>query len=142
MLTEGIRAAAGQDEFLELLVTQLRHQDPLEPIGQQDFLAQLAQFSTLQGVEELNTNFSKMLDLQQNFLRVQELSQGAALIGESVRYKATEKAVAFESGVVTGLHIEGEDVLAQINGESIPIAQVVGLGAWPPVDVASSDNAG
>ncbi len=131
MLTEGITAASGQDEFLELLVTQLRHQDPLEPVGQQDFLAQLAQFSTLQGVEELNSNFSKMLDLQQNFLRVQELSQGAALIGQSVRYKVTEASSA-TSGVVAGLHIEGSDVHVQINGDSIPISQVVGLGEAPP----------
>ena len=134
MLTEGATAAAGRDEFMQLMVTQLRNQDPLEPVKQEDFLSQLAQFSTLEGVEKLNTNFSQLLDLQQNFLRVQELSQGASLIGESVHYQAAgEEAVISKSGVVAGLHMEGNDVVVQIDGESIPISQVVGLGAKPVV---------
>lgn len=55
----------GKDEFLQLLVTQLRYQDPMEPMKDNEFIAQLAQFSTLeqmknvaQGIEQLNENFS------------------------------------------------------------------------------------
>ena len=54
-------AASARDEFLNLLVTQLRNQDPLDPVKQEDFLSQLAQFSTLEGVENLNTNLSSQL---------------------------------------------------------------------------------
>ena len=61
MLTEGITAASGQDEFLELLVTQLRHQDPLEPIGKQVFARADWPSSPHSKGSELNTNFSKML---------------------------------------------------------------------------------
>src|ERR1051326_6370178 len=47
--------ALGQDAFLKLLVTQLTNQDPLDPQDQSQFLAQLAQFSTVEGVNNMQT---------------------------------------------------------------------------------------
>ena len=70
----------GKQQFLELMVSQLQNQDPLEPVGQQDFLAQLAQFSVVEGVSELNLQFKDSLKLQ-------TLGQGAGLIGKNVEYQ-------------------------------------------------------
>jgi flagellar hook assembly protein FlgD len=44
----------GQEDFLRLLITQLTTQDPTNPVQNEDFVAQMAQFSTLTGIEELN----------------------------------------------------------------------------------------
>jgi hypothetical protein len=44
----------GKDAFLKLLITQLQHQDPLEPMDDQDFIAQIAQFSSLEQMQNLN----------------------------------------------------------------------------------------
>ena len=49
--------ALDQDAFLYLLVQQLKNQDPLEPVKDTDFIAQMAQFSSLQQMQNLNTNF-------------------------------------------------------------------------------------
>src|SRR5581483_4131830 len=58
-------SSISQDQFLQLLVAQLQNQDPLDPVSNKDLLAQLAQFSTLQGVTQLNANFGDLLQLQQ-----------------------------------------------------------------------------
>lgn len=47
----------GKDAFLNLLVTQLQYQDPLEPTSDKEFLAQMAQFSALEQMQNLNTSF-------------------------------------------------------------------------------------
>ena len=51
----------GKNEFLELLVAQLNNQNPLEPQSNGDFIAQLAQFSTVEGVEKLNGSMETIL---------------------------------------------------------------------------------
>lgn len=47
----------GQDQFLKLLTTQLTHQDPMKPMENGEFLGQMAQFSTVSGIQELQASF-------------------------------------------------------------------------------------
>jgi flagellar basal-body rod modification protein FlgD len=53
----------GQDAFLQLLVTQLQHQDPLQPQPDTEFLAQLAQFSSLEQLTTMNSNIQQLVAL-------------------------------------------------------------------------------
>ena len=50
----------GQEDFLKLMTTQLQNQDPMKPMENGNFLAQIAQFSTVQGIGDLNSNFSAL----------------------------------------------------------------------------------
>ena len=52
----------GQDDFLRLMTTQLMNQDPLQPMENGEFLAQMAQFSTVNGITEMNTSIQSMAD--------------------------------------------------------------------------------
>jgi flagellar hook assembly protein FlgD len=63
--------AMGQDEFLKLLVTQLQHQDPMNPIENQDFIAQTAQFTQLE-------QLTKLVGLMERSVELQETAQSAA----------------------------------------------------------------
>jgi flagellar basal-body rod modification protein FlgD len=78
----------GKNEFLQLLVTQLNNQNPLEPQENGEFIAQLAQFSTVEGVEKLNSSVSTMLSGYQS----SQALQASSLVGRKV-IVPTDKAM-------------------------------------------------
>jgi flagellar basal-body rod modification protein FlgD len=53
----------GQDEFLQLLVTQLSHQDPTNPMEDKEFIAQMAQFSQLEAITNMSTDLSTLTSM-------------------------------------------------------------------------------
>ncbi|WP_392890823.1 flagellar hook assembly protein FlgD [Pseudomonas migulae] len=74
------KKALGKDAFLQLLVTQLKNQNPLEPQDNGEFVAQLAQFSSLEGITTLNDTVSGIAG---NYNSSQAL-QASSLVGRSV----------------------------------------------------------
>src|SRR5690554_4087387 len=56
--TRNIGQELGKDEFMKILVTQLQNQDPLSPMADTDFIAQMAQFSTLEQMQSLNSSYT------------------------------------------------------------------------------------
>ena len=110
-------AQIGQQEYLQLLTTQLRYQDPLSPVEQQDFLSQLSQFSMLSGIETLNTNFTNMLALQQ-------LTNGASLVGKEVQYLADDEGNT-ATGKVTGVLVEKGVLYLNIDNKAVALENVL-----------------
>ena len=70
----------GKEEFLQLLVTQFQYQDPLNPMEDKEFIAQLAQFSSLEQNMQMNENLENLLSLQQQ----QTVIGAANYIGKTV----------------------------------------------------------
>jgi len=70
----------GKDAFLNLLIAQLKNQDPLAPQGNSEFIAQLAQFSQVEGLQKLDESMAALL-LQQ---RSAQALQAASLVGRQV----------------------------------------------------------
>lgn len=89
--------AMGKDAFLQLLVTQLKNQDPLSPQDNGAFVAQLAQFSSLEGINNLNDSVNA---ISSNFSSSQAL-QASSLVGRSV-ITQTDKAMVDTSKSMTG----------------------------------------
>ena len=110
-------AASTRDEFLQLLVTQLRNQDPLDPVKQEDFLSQLAQFSTLEGIENLNTSVSKQLAIQNDILKLQQFSQAATLVGRIVSYDSADGKLA--TGLVDSITVNQNHIPISIKSGSL-----------------------
>jgi len=70
----------GKDDFLNLLITQLQNQDPLNPTDSTEFTAQLAQFSSLEQLNNVNTNLEQL----QNFQASANNSQAVSLLGKEI----------------------------------------------------------
>ena len=87
----------GQAEFLELMTTQLRFQDPLKPMENGDFLGQMAQFGTVNGINDLNTTFNSM---SASFQSNQAL-QASTLVGRRVMVPSND-AFLGDSGALLG----------------------------------------
>lgn len=87
----------GQADFMTLLVTQLKNQNPLNPQDNTAFVAQLAQFSSLQGIQNLNTTVTSLASGMQS----SQALQASSLVGRSVEVK-TDTGYLPTSGIVQG----------------------------------------
>jgi len=94
-----------QMDFMNLLVTQLKHQNPLEPMDNQDMSAQLAQFSQLEQLEEMNGSFGQVLESMQR-------GYAGSLIGKDISFNAelSDGSLESTSGAV-------EEVIMDADGE-------------------------
>jgi flagellar basal-body rod modification protein FlgD len=102
----------GKDDFLNLLVTQLRHQDPLSPMESAEFTSQLAQFSSLEQMSNVNSNL-EVLQLYQASINN---SQAVGFIGKTI--KALGNTIGVVDSVADQIHFEldkdASDVIVQI----------------------------
>ncbi len=108
-------------DFLNLLTIQLQNQDPIDPVKQEDFISQLSQFSTLEGVESLNASFDEML-------KIQQLNQGIELVGKNAEF-LNEETGERESGTVDQLFTDQGPLDVLINGQRISLSLVSGIRA-------------
>lgn len=115
----------GKDDFFKLLIAELRCQDPLEPMKDRDFIAQMANFSSLEQAKNLNTMFEGLNQMIETaLLPMLMLQQAGGFLGMEVDYlkedttcRGTVEAVSFEKGV---------PVLV-VNGEKISVGSVTEL---------------
>lgn len=87
----------GQEQFLKLLTTQLTHQDPMKPMENGEFLGQMAQFSTVSGIQDLQASFK---DFASSISSDQAL-QAASLVGRYVS-APSQQALLAAGGTVSG----------------------------------------
>lgn len=98
----------GKQEFLQLLVTQLRHQDPLNPSDPQDFAAQLAQFSTLEQLISIGDQLKQSTATDQALMQMYNSSSALNLIGKSVIAEGNGVTVPQSGDVNVTVAVGGE----------------------------------
>ncbi|MGM0471504.1 MAG: flagellar hook capping FlgD N-terminal domain-containing protein [Bacillota bacterium] len=106
----------GKDEFLELLVTQLKNQDPLDPMDNKEFISQTAQFTSLEQMKNMNTNL-------ESALKMQDLTQTSSLIGKEVELVDSESGEEI-SGQVEKIVMDEDDPLLVVNGNEYELGSV------------------
>ena len=102
-----------KDAFLHLLVTQLRYQDPLNPMDDRDFIAQLAQFSSLEQMQNLNQSF----EMQLGFNMV-----GKYIVGTTID-SSTLETIVVEGRVDAATKI-GSQIYLIVDGNLVPLESV------------------
>lgn len=117
---------SAQTRFLTLLTAQLKNQDPLAPMDNAEMTSQLAQISTVDGIERLNSTLQTLLDDSQS---VQNL-QAAALVGHGVLVPGEKLDLASGKGVA-GLELANaaDEVTVKIHDGSGNLVRTLALGA-------------
>jgi flagellar basal-body rod modification protein FlgD len=108
----------GQDDFLRLLMVQLTSQDPMSPMKDTDFIAQLAQFTALSQAKETTATI--------NALRAeQQVQQANALIGRAVMLADDQNNLI--TGTVAGVLVDGGVPRLVVNGQSYDLSQLLSI---------------
>ena len=107
------KASLGRDDFLKLLITQLQHQDPTSPVDDKDFIAQMAQFSSLEQITNMSAGFQKLSGLLAS-------SQAEQVLGKTVEIHDGDNLVR---GVVDKV-VRGESPLVGVNGGIYDFSQI------------------
>ena len=126
-----------QQDFLNILLTQLQFQDPLKPMDDEEFVAQLAQFSAL----EVNTEASAKLDTLVSF---NSINQGVNLLGRTVAVTNTQAGLSgaqTASGVVTAVDFSSGEPTLTIQTSTTTLTSV-GLANVTLVQQPAASNTG
>lgn len=105
----------GKDAFLKLLVAQLKYQDPSNPTDSSQFLAQTAQFTTVEKLAELAQG-------QKDMLAAQLMVGASGLIGRTVSYTAGDGTTT--TGVVTSASFSGSTATVKVADMDVPLSSV------------------
>ena len=130
--------ALGKDAFLQLLVTQMKYQDPLDPQDNSEYLSQLAQFSALEQMTNVAKGLSDVTKVVDNINSSVLIGQLSGMIGQPVQWITQIKG---EDGKMTKQSIEGKiigvsitdgapSIIADVNGKThqVKISEVVRIG--------------
>jgi len=121
--TPGSASAVGLEDFLRVLTTQLAYQDPLKPMDNQQFMAQMAQFTALEQTQQLNDRVQQLVDNQAAL-------QSIGLIGRSIDFTTSSGRAA---GTVAALSLQGNApalTVSLANGavlDNVSLAQVLAV---------------
>ena len=115
----GAAAGMGKDDFMQLLIAQLKNQDPMKPMEDKEFITQLAQFSSLEAMD-------KMTQQMEDLTGSQMLVQAATLIGKQVTAKLETGEVV--TGTITQVKMIGGLPTAVVNGKEIDTSLITQIG--------------
>lgn len=100
----------GKNDFLKLLITQLGNQDPLNPMNDTEFISQMAQFSALEQMTNLNTSMTA--------------TQATSMIGTKITWAEDGEEVA---GIVTGVRIVDGQANLMVGDKSVELSKVMSV---------------
>ena len=120
-LSAGLGAAAGmgKDDFMQLLIAQLKNQDPMKPMEDKEFVTQLAQFSALEASEKMTQQMEELTGSQM-------LVQAATLIGKQVSAKLESGEVV--TGTISQVKMVSGHPTAVVNGKEIDTSLITQIG--------------
>jgi len=113
---QGNRAVLDGDVFMKMLMAQLTHQNPLEPLKDAEMMSQFTQLNSAQELQSMRVLLDQMVSANR-------IGYAASLIGKTVRLNREDGTLL--EGVVTGVNVEKNKVYVQIGSEKAPLDQVV-----------------
>ncbi len=115
----------GQNAFLQLLAVQMKNQDPLQPVDNSQFVAQLAQFSSLQELTTISSQVGTLVTTTANTQAADQLLSAFNLMNTQV--SLTGASGTLVTGTVTGVNIANGQANINVGGKSYPLASVTSV---------------
>jgi flagellar basal-body rod modification protein FlgD len=138
-LTGAAGGALGKTEFLQLLVQEMTNQDPLKPADNTQFIAQLAQFSTLEQMQNMNDGFTKLQNSSQANQATALLSLGQANVPINAVNGTTGQSI---SGPVDKILLNSDGtVQVDVNGTAVNLGDILSIGPAPATSTGSGTGA-
>ncbi|MBP1931504.1 flagellar hook assembly protein FlgD [Ammoniphilus resinae] len=103
----------GKEDFLKILVAQIQHQDPMQPMQDREFIAQMTQFSSLEQMINLNKTLT-------DFTKTQNLNTYAAAIGKEISWMDEETQTS-EKGIVSGVTAKDGAFYYIVDNQKVPV---------------------
>lgn len=131
--TTNDRATLDKDGFLKLFIEQLKNQDPMSPMDEKDFTAQMAQFSTVEQLTNLSKSAEKLLEYQSSLsYSLDSLNQAAYNHNSLVNYSNLigkegywlDEAGSEQSGQIQSIISKSNEIYAMIDGREIPTSML------------------
>ena len=125
--TSKSEAEAASDRFLKLLVTQMQNQDPMSPMDNAQVTSQMAQISTVTGIDKLNASINSM---SSQFVQMQAM-QGASLVGRGVLVEGNNLTLGADGKGSGGFDLAGaaDSVKVDVLSPSGRVIDTINLGA-------------
>lgn len=120
-----------KDMFLQLMVAQMKYQDPLNPTDSSEFLAQTAQFTALEKMQDVADQTAMLLSTQLAF-------GASSLIGQTVRWY--DDTGAEQSGTVQGTTYLASGPVLSVDGKTVPITDVISVGDAPTIPATTTSG--
>lgn len=123
----------GKDAFLKLLITELKYQDPTNPMDNKDFISQMSTFSSLEQMQNLNTNITEMADdINGTLLPSLLLQQSSSMIGKEVNYTSTtttdgQTSTQTLKGVIESVVMKEGALYYVIGGKEVAATTITGM---------------
>ncbi|MBO5288226.1 MAG: flagellar hook assembly protein FlgD [Spirochaetales bacterium] len=118
---QAMKQQLDKDDFLKLLVTELQHQDPTNPMQDREFIAQMAQFSSMEQMMNMNKSMESIVDKFNFQTTYGLLGKNVEIISQGTEEGAEPKTV---NGVVKSVSRNGSEVSVMVNGETYPISEI------------------
>lgn len=122
--TTNPKATLGKDDFLRILITQLQNQDPMEPLKDREFIAQMAQFSTVEQIGNM-AQYQKLTYESMNGL-ASSVGLLSGSIGKAVEW--VDVSGKQRTGMVDAIRMSQGVAYAESNGSLIPLDQIIRIG--------------
>lgn len=129
--TQTTQGSGDKDLFLQLMVTQMRYQDPLNPTDSGEFLAQSAQFTALEKMQAVADQTAQLLAAQMAF-------GASGLVGRNVTWSDADGVTT--SGTVAGVTFSATGPVLDVDGTEVPLTSVVSVTAPKPADDTSASE--
>ncbi|MBF0431621.1 MAG: hypothetical protein HQK83_10100 [Fibrobacteria bacterium] len=126
----------GKDEFLKLLITSLQHQDPMSPTSNEDFIAQMAQFSSLENSKNMVSSIDKLAASMEDMIANQKESantissaSATSLLGKKVRVSADTVLYNGKDPLSVKVHVnDGETALISVVDGEENVVNTIAIG--------------